>query len=298
MANTGAGGFLPGQAFIEPTGGDVFIKEQSNGDLFPKPADLATAITTLYGVEAVNTAQILTAVATADDGKYFLLPTSSSKYVIYLDEGGLGTSKPSVSGVANEFYVSVPFTDTDSAETVASAISTAINSHLYCSAEIAATVSTDTVTMTAKYGGFADPAIDGDLGIIATIGNTTPGTGDFDRVDKTAEGQTMTIEDDATFNTSQFDEIVLKKALNVEFSSANYTAHNSSVSQAKYDNKTCQVVFFDQNSQRKEIKTATVVINVKDTDGDESVQLITFTGTKKAKNVSNFRATYDMYEGD
>jgi len=291
MADNGSGGIQSGSSFVEIVAADVYIKPQPDGTIESKPANAAAAATLLDGVAAVNTCTFLIAGATADDGSYFRLPTQAGLFIVYMDLDEAGASIPSVSDA--DFYVGVPFVDTATVEVMAASLVTAINNNIYSSIEIEASAVAGVVTLTALKGGECPVAVDVDMSTLATIANTTPGTGDYDKADKTAEGQIMNTEDTETFNTSQRDEIIVEKEVSFDFKMAMLSEHNLRTMTAKYNNKSTRVVYYAPNSTRKQFETMVAIASVKKIE-ENGIPLIQVTGKKAAANVSGFYDLYDM----
>jgi hypothetical protein len=293
MANDGTGGLVSGSKYISQDASEVFIMA---GDTIPdKPDDPAAVETMLDGVKAVNTVLINEAMAAADDGKGFKLSTQASTYIVYADLGGLGAKRADViSANPNaDYYIGVPFEDLDAVGVFALSIKDTINADAYAKEEVLCTFDTATVTITALKGGLCDDAVDIDLATIATVGNTTPGEGDWDNCTKTNADQAINTEPVDSYNTGDLEEIQLTEKLTVDYKMGNFLAKNYTVAKAKYNKKECIVAFYDRNGLTKRLEFAKVTMNVSKANIDK-VYHVTFLGTKTATDIDGFNVIYDM----
>jgi len=287
----GLGGTISGAAELTVLNPDVYV---IRGTVLPaKPASAAAAATLFDGVAAVNTCTYLIPGATAMDGDHFKLPSQAGVFIPFMDLDAAGAAKPTVSGA--NFYISVPFADADAIETMAASLVSAVNNHHYASQEILATAVGAVVTLTAIKGGQCDAAIDIDMSTLATIANTTPGTGDWDKLDKTAEGQLMNTEDVTTFNDGQGGEHITEEQVLVDVKAANFNSHNHRVIKAKYNGQSIIIAYWAPNSTRKQLEWITLTGSVKKIT-EEKMPMTHITGKQKAGNVDDFYAIHDMMD--
>ena len=290
-----ATGFVGGSGFMNKGFSDVGLRLGTT--LITKPATVEAGELSFYGTASVDTVTVVTAPATADDGKSFILNTQATKYVIYADEDGAGATTAAVKAANTADgtkFVAVPFINGGTNETFAINLKNTLNAHLYAKQEVLCTNATTVVTITALEGNATDGLIDVDFGAILTLANTTPGVGDFDRIAQTAEGQNIGYEEGTSVQSGQGNKITLSDIINSGVNALNYSAENFKYLYNKYNRQTCQLVMYQKDSLLKTFETLTAIMNVRKVAIDGSRYEIEITSSTDTSNPLSKNALWDL----
>ena len=156
--------------------GEVIVADtewqRSDGEIYTQDDEI-TLPTAVAGVTQVTDIQTVADVSSSLNSTYFYYDTPDTAYYVWFNVDSAGTDP----GINNRTGIEVAISENDSADTVASALQTALNDI----SGITATVSTDTVTATNDSTGEAEAAVDYTTGF--TISVTTTG------VDEVIAGQ-------------------------------------------------------------------------------------------------------------
>lgn len=289
-------GFVGGSGNMNKGFSDVGLRLGTT--LLIKPASVAEGESTFYGVKAVDTALVVSAPVTADDGKSFILDTQATKYVFYADLGGLGTETQNVKDVYaledGVKFVSVPFVDGGTLETFGINMKNAANQHFYCKQEVLATFDTATTTFTALEGNASGGIVDVDFGAILTLTKATPGVGDFIRIAQTAEGQNIGSEEGTSVQSGQGKKITLSDIVTSGVNALNYSPENHKFLYDTFNRQSCQLVMYQKDSKLKVFETLTAIMNVRKVAVDGSRYETEITSSTDTSDPSTVNAAWSL----